>query len=66
MKGYADAEIESIFCKYDHDGDRVLSGREKIQLMLSIKNAKTNVLQEFQDFKKSHQDSTIKKDDVFA
>ncbi len=56
-KGYADAEIQTVFCKYDSDGDRVLSAKEKMKLMYDIKQARESLSKEFQEFKRTHKDN---------
>jgi hypothetical protein len=46
-----DAEIETIFCKYDLDGDRLLKCGELMMLVIDIKRAKANLVEEFVNFK---------------
>ncbi len=52
-----------MYAKYDVDGDRVLAPKEKIKLLYDIKKAQTNVLKEYEDFKKSRKDNDEHKDE---
>lgn len=46
-RGYADGEIEAMFAKYDHDGDRVLDEEEQKQLRSDLANQKDALNKEY-------------------
>ena len=42
-RGYAEAEIEAVFAKYDLDGDRVLSEEEQRNMNLDLEQQRKNL-----------------------
>jgi polycystin 2 len=59
-KGYADMEIEALFSRYDIDCDKKLNELEKIKLVRDIAKARSNLSQEFRNFKIDHKTATKK------
>jgi polycystin 2 len=50
-RGYADAEIEAVFAKYDADGDRVLDSAEQRHMHADLEGQKDALSKEFDHLK---------------
>lgn len=48
-RGYAEAEIEAIFAKYDSDGDRILDESEQLRMQSDLEGQKDKLNQEIED-----------------
>ena len=48
-RGYAEAEIEAIFAKYDADGDRILDENEQLRMQSDLEGQKDKLNQEIED-----------------
>ena len=48
-RGYAEAEIEAIFAKYDQDGDRILDEQEQQRMQSDLEGQKDKLNQEIED-----------------
>ena len=42
-RGYAEAEIEAVFAKYDLDGDRVLDKTEQRKMQADLEGQKVSI-----------------------
>merc|ERR1719318_84101 len=49
MRGYAEAEIEAVFAKYDLDGDRILDEEEQRKMHLDLEGQKATLNKEYED-----------------
>ncbi len=56
-KGYAEAEIEAVFSKYDLDGDRVLDESEKVKMQADLEGQHKALDREYDELEERKNDS---------
>jgi hypothetical protein len=55
QRGYADAEIEAVFAKYDVDGDRGLSADEQIRMQKDLNKQQTELDTEYNQMRSENE-----------
>ena len=69
-RGYAEAEIEAVFAKYDLDGDRVLDESEQKRMQADLEGQKAALSKEYKDLEhqkgRGLEDSDGSDDDLSA
>ncbi len=49
LRGYAEAEIEAVFAKFDHDGDRVLNQEEMKKMKAQLESDQKDCEQDYEE-----------------